>query len=377
MEEPARRPYTMTPRDAFRTVVGVLLLVCVLIFIQVGTVAERRGVDLQDVREKMGAAATNKTAATPPTSQASAVPSCSCTIKRLDQIQGDLLNRSDLLRLAQASRDQMIDKIKEDYGEYFDTIFPDKSFSTLSPTSSDRLKRKLMIKVLEMQAALLKEGCADCTDDEIKKTSFVKYVWATGGHSAAAGHGNLFDESYTAVLGRDARLVFEAIGIYFEDRNYAMGGTPSSSEVSMCWEQIFGSDVDFFSWDFGMTDGSNFQSMFHYGYRGGISPGRPAFMAKSIGGRYMARRTDVLTMLESLGMTVGVESVDWYKTRIQAVPDSAAGLTQDQIGALPRMVRNYKCGDQLEHGEPFCHEEKYSKDICADRDKQAPWHPGL
>ena len=29
----------------------------------------------------------------------------------------------------------------------------------------------------------------------------------------------------------------------------------SGYEISMCFEQIFGSDIDFFSWDFGMTDG--------------------------------------------------------------------------------------------------------------------------
>ena len=234
-----------------------------------------------------------------------------------------------------------------------------------------------MIKVLEMQAALLEKGCTDCTNEEIKNTTFAKYVWATGGHSSAAGHGNLFDESYTAVLGRDARIVFEAIGIYFEDRNYAMGGTSSASEVSMCWEQIFGSDVDFFSWDYGMTDGANIQSLFHFGYRGGISPGRPAFMGKSIGGRTSSSRQGVLTVLESLGMAVTVENGEWYETMREAIPDSAAGLTQDQIDALPRMVRNFRCGDQLERGEPFCDEEKYSKHTCAVRSKQAPWHPGL
>jgi hypothetical protein len=272
----------------------------------------------------------------------------------------------------------MIDKIKVDYGEYFDAIFLGKPVYTMSPTSNDRLKRKLMVKILEMQVALLQKGCTACTDEGIANTTFVKYVWATGGHSSAAAHGDLFDESYTAVLGRDARIVFESIGIYFEDRNYAMGATSSGSEISMCWEQIFGSDVDFFSWDYGMTDTWYVQSMLHFGYRGGISPGRPAFLGKNIGGGTLKeRRESVLAILESLGMAVSTESIEWPESGSQAVPDSAAGLTQKQIDALPHMVRNFKCGDQIERGEPFCAADKYSKDMCIVRNHQQSHHPGL
>jgi hypothetical protein len=276
------------------------------------------------------------------------------------------------------AREQMIADIKEDYGEYFDVIFvgPDKAFTPLSATSNDRLKRKLMIKVLDMQTKLLSNGC-DSDEGEDNNNTFVNYVWATGGHSSAAGHGNLFNESYTAVLGRDARIVFQAIGIHFEDRNYAMGGTSSASEISMCWEQVFGKDVDFFSWDYGMTDGKNSQALMHFGYRGGISTGRPVFLGKNVGGRTRRDREKVLADLEALGMAVCYGTEESDAARNQGVPDSAAGLTQDQIDALPRMVRNFRCGEEFEHGEPFCATEKYSKGICPIRGKQAPWHPGL
>jgi hypothetical protein len=43
-------------------------------------------------------------------------------------------------------------------------------------------------------------------------------------NNEAAGHGNIFNETYTAYFGRDVRRIWEAIGIEFEDRNYAMGG---------------------------------------------------------------------------------------------------------------------------------------------------------
>ena len=50
-----------------------------------------------------------------------------------------------------------------------------------------------------------------------------KYVFANGGHSQAAGHGNMFNETYTAYFEKDLKDVMGAIGIEFEGRNYAMG----------------------------------------------------------------------------------------------------------------------------------------------------------
>ena len=73
---------------------------------------------------------------------------------------------------------------------------------------------------------------------------YAKIVWATGGHSAAAGHGNLFNESYTSFLEQAVSNVFGAIAIEFEGRNYAMGGTPSAPEMALCQEAVFGTDID-------------------------------------------------------------------------------------------------------------------------------------
>ena len=119
-----------------------------------------------------------------------------------------------------------------------------------------------MMKLLEMQIAIRTEneqlqGC-NCNADksaghnrhleakafvlpELRKT-FSNFVWATGGHSASAGHGNLFNESYTANMERATKPVFEAVGIEFEGRNFAMGGMESAPEFSLCQESIFGVD---------------------------------------------------------------------------------------------------------------------------------------
>jgi hypothetical protein len=216
-----------------------------------------------------------------------------CEIRRthrLEHFDGrDLLNRRDLQKQLQDAKERLVGKLKADYGEYFDKMFvsdKDGSYIPLMPygnQSMPLLKRKLMIKVLQTQQELLNieknVNHCDCTapEDEFSsqrrlqindqsadaaliESTFSKYVWATGGHSAAAGHGNLYNESYTAYMERDLKDIFGSIGIDFEARNYAMGGTGSAAEIAMCWEQVYGRDVDFFSWDFGML-GKNKVSM--------------------------------------------------------------------------------------------------------------------
>jgi hypothetical protein len=174
---------------------------------------------------------------------------------RKDQFGGDLLDRKDLLEALNKAKANMISKLHVDYGkEHFENIFVDKAangteqrfrgFDPITPDgdSPNRLKRKLLIKILSMQTAIQTKdsnvrGC-DCTNgdkplggaanienDAPLDTIFERYVWATGGHSAAAGHGNLYNESYTAFMERDLKPIFGAIGIEFEGRNYAMGGT--------------------------------------------------------------------------------------------------------------------------------------------------------
>lgn len=174
--------------------------------------------------------------------------------KRKQKFGGDLLDPKDILRLANNSREDTIGSLREMYGEYFDPIFVNETKGEDEPNryygmkgmnpdghqSRDRLKRKLKLKVLKMMTSIITtersmHGC-DCMQNSGIPTSGVdenrlvdlpnfyeKYVFANGGHSQAAGHGNKYSESYTAVFARDVRRVWEAIGIEFIDRNYAMG----------------------------------------------------------------------------------------------------------------------------------------------------------
>ena len=156
-----------------------------------------------------------------------------------------------------------------------------------------------------------------------------------------------------------------------------MGGTGSASEMAMCWEEIFGNDVDFFSWDYGMTDaggGGKPWRFMHYAYSGASSPGRPAFMGITVneGGQL----DEMVQHLEDNGVPIFLQKDALWTEMRKGIPDTF-GLSTDEINSMPAFVRNFKCNDVIEKGEPFCEEEKYTTGICDGRQGKAPWHPGV
>lgn len=187
-------------------------------------------------------------------------------------------NVGDMSRSIQNAKEEMIQDMYRDYGkDNFESMFMvetdgGKKVSRgrvlfQSPngkkgTSWNRLQSKLQQKLLQV---LIRENESpdqktgffsslrkSSTDVNTKPKQSVRFVWATGGHSSTAGHGNYFDESYTAVLESTVRSVFAAAGIEFEGRNFAMGGTASGPETAWCVDSIFGAnDPDILVWDHG------------------------------------------------------------------------------------------------------------------------------
>lgn len=154
-----------------------------------------------------------------------------------------------------------------------------------------------------------------------------------------------------------------------------MGGTGSAAEISMCWTEIFGRDVDFFSWDYGMTDAGQPTRLMHYAHRGFVSPGQPAFMGIRVE-LDRGKQGKVLKSMEKHGMPIFVQDNKLFSKMREGIPDTF-GLGTKEIDAMPEYVRNFECEGKFEKGEPFCEIEKYSRDICEDRKGKAPWHPGM
>jgi len=266
----------------------------------------------------------------------------------------DLSDSGNLLRRLEAAKGNLLAKLQKDYGDYFEAIFVDPATGAYRPVrplwevSRERLRRKLQIKILSMQARFRRaekdfHGC-DCSADRAEKPNVVlesfagenatltngkeyyeTYVWASGGDSVMAGHGNLFNESVTAYLERDLAPVFESIGIDFLARNHAMGGTGSATRVSMCFKEIFGDDVDFFVWNYNMVDHRSFQRILHYAYRGAALSTRPGMLMLDYKGRFQNQRLGVLRDLEAMGLAAFVGGAELDQAMKEAYPDSGLG----------------------------------------------------
>ena len=313
---------------------------------------------------------------------------------------------SKLLEKFQLARAKFMEKLAVDYGqENVPVIFQrtnddgapvsvTRTVFSGTPTSWNRMKRKVVMKILKAQ---------------IQKTD-QSFVWATGGHSAAAAHGNLLDESYTAVLEKGSFPIFEAVGLHFTARNYGMGGTSCGMEIASCMKEVFGLDVDALVWDYGMTTAVSMKTLGGwtansllltdylfsqnilwrssllvnllqgsqnkgrvelYFHRAALLPSRPAILGQRLG-----QWRKILNSMEPLGLAVFDMDLRPIET---TVPDTA-GKTQDEIDKMPRYIRSFRCGKSIEKGDPTCHAEKYTTlpndDPCNNRKGRVSWHPG-
>jgi len=166
----------------------------------------------------------------------------SSPLKQMSPSQVDELSRK-----FQTAKANLRQKLEEEYGsQYFQSMFVDtdagrQTFNSPSKTDTnmglswERMRQRIEYKFMQSFQG-----------------QNPTFVWITAGHSSTAGHGNYFEESYTAVMERHVQSLFAAVGIAFEARNYAMGGTVSSPEAATCFEEIYGADeIDVAVWDYG------------------------------------------------------------------------------------------------------------------------------
>ena len=275
-----------------------------------------------------------------------------------------------LRTLFAAGKKEFRDEAKKDYGKYTDQVFNSASVMTYfaSPNdlyqetykidvnpSRERLKRRIMIKIIESQ---LNGGDSNTT-----------FTWAVGGHSAAAGHGNLFHQAYGNIIEKYLKGPFRTMGIEFRSKNYAMGGTKSGPEVSMCMESIFGRDVDVLSWDYGMTDGRAPGLYNLWAQRAGAHPTRPILF--SFGQKYAREVHNLFAKNGGAGFETNFTDVR------NMFPNSDD--PDVDVETLPRAVKNYLCNNgHVETGEPCGTTDiKYdTASTCPNIKGHASWHNG-
>lgn len=151
----------------------------------------------------------------------------------------------------------------------------------------------------------------------------------------------------------------------------------SSPDISACSKEVFGKDVDFLVWNYGMTDGSS-ESWLYYIYRAAISESRPAMVTIDFG------------KWKSYGPTMEQNGLSLFLLQVMAVsslgnfPDSSPDGIQLPIAKMNQLApfaKHLKCNGRME-GDGICKDDKWSCSPskmpcdCPNVGKRSSWHPG-
>lgn len=192
-----------------------------------------------------------------------------------------------------------------------------------------------------------------------------------GGHSAAAGHGNHFKQSYMMQFYYIMEPVFKRLGVNLIVRNLAQGGL-GTMQSSLGSKDIYGSEVDVLVWDSGMTEkkDSDYDLFARQAILGG---NRVPFL-------YNGHFNSLFDLHDKAG-------VDVLK-----MGDGSLGIPttmdEEQVLTLPWAVRYMDCDPQR---QDLCDKStKYRTQCWVDRDdvippteqrenvgSQVSWHPGF
>mmetsp|Transcript_7379 Transcript_7379/g.15793 ORF Transcript_7379/g.15793 Transcript_7379/m.15793 type:complete len:1042 (+) Transcript_7379:87-3212(+) len=187
-----------------------------------------------------------------------------------------------------------------------------------------------------------------------------------GGHSAAAGHGNNFVQSYFIKAGETLEPVFAHLGVELSAFNLAQGGM-GTFQQALAGMDLRGKHTDFIMWDSSMTEKSG-QLFVFFMKQALISGNRAPFLFGD--GRGMRD-------FHAIGAGVGEHGGGWN-----------GPITVDEVQALqvPWAARYLNCERE---NQAICKQHEYDSGCWVDRDDYTPvtpqdaqvggrasWHPG-
>jgi hypothetical protein len=196
------------------------------------------------------------------------------------------------------------------------------------------------------------------------------FTLVMGGHSAAAGHGNHFQQSYTLQFQKVMEPVFARLAVKLQSHNIAFGGL-GTLQTSLGSGDLFGKEIDILVWDSSMTEPSDEAYDFYV---------RQAVFAGNRVPVLMGGMGHVLTYLgKSINFPVGL-----FGTGIAGVPETTDATMAESVKWMARYLR---CNGEM-HG--ICREREYNGTCWIERDDYTPttaqnkepggrasWHPGF
>jgi hypothetical protein len=236
----------------------------------------------------------------------------------------------ELLGLVRKTRLTLMQKIREEYGDYANVLMDkatlDRIFR-LSEGSKSRYHRRLIQKILKKQ---------------IKPKDTVPFTWVTAGDVRASGYGNNPGHSYTSMLDDTAGDAFKAVGLNLVAKNHGVYNFPSGPALSLCMNSVYGSDIDILAWDFALADGDFQYRASLFGMRATMHPSKPLLMMldESInerGKQYFGVEGKVgVALFDTLSLQEVVAG---------QLPDSAQLSHPEQ---LPPALRFFQCNGAIE-----------------------------
>lgn len=194
------------------------------------------------------------------------------------------------------------------------------------------------------------------------------------GHSAAAGHGNHFRQSYIMQFHKVMAPIFARLGIKLITRNISQGGM-GTLQNSMASGSLYGEEIDLLLWDAGMTEkGSpNHIDLF---FRQGLIGGKRVPVIWSAGGQF--------SILKKLHEECDADVGEFGRGSFGIEPTTS----EEQAETLPWAVQYMKCSDDA---KDVCKKHPlYCAKCWVDREDgirpeepqnehfggQVSWHPG-
>jgi len=263
--------------------------------------------------------------------------------------------------------DRTINAIMDEYGQ------PRNGSSVLFHVE----KHEKWVNKMEKQPCNSQCGCTTTTSWENLKRRLLHavmtedmFVFAMGGHSAAAGHGNHFQQSYTLQVQWILEGVFSRLGVRHQSRNFGFGGL-GTTQSGIATKSLFGHDVDMLLWDSGMTEQeAEARDMF---FRQGILGDGKVPMIMST-----TKRNDVLAVLNENA------DADIFMLGDQSSLPTANNV--EEVLVFPWAAQYVHCGNEI---SGICRENEYAGQCWIDRDDfnpktnqnsnmggRAKWHPG-
>ncbi|KAL9178465.1 hypothetical protein ACHAXT_003795 [Thalassiosira profunda] len=187
-----------------------------------------------------------------------------------------------------------------------------------------------------------------------------------GGHSAAAGHGAGFNQSFIIEAGHVLEPVFAHLGVEFRAYNFAQGGM-GTFQQALAGMDLRNKETDWIMWDSRMTE--RVPAIAHFFFRQAIIAGNrsPVLMAEGMGVNAFHKHAGAAVCGQGMGwvpVTVSAEQV-------KDVPWAAKYLQCARGSTVDCKAHEYTAGCWVER-EDFTPKSRQNSLVGG----QAGWHPG-